>query len=134
MKEQAELRVLVKRMAHSGATYEDIRKVLKTETTDHRVIDELMVDATKYVSDFQLALQAKGNFMNMMVLGVILMVIGIGITAYSIFYLSKTRVLYYGPILVGLYLFYTNYQKYKKPTSDYIPRFSSFRSKRNVRN
>lgn len=115
--------LLIKELAFEGKSAEEIsremdNKKVSFKDTDLEIAKRRIDD---FVIMFQMAEQAKSNAFLQMVMGAFLLILGLGITVYTIIALKSQFVLMYGGILAGAYFFWKGYTTYKKPLTDLVP-------------
>ncbi len=101
--------------SHNSAFSQEAKDIAKSK------IDE-------YIVDYQLANNVRLDGRNHMIIGLILFIIGSGITLYTFFSGHSGFVLVYGAILFGAAEFYYGYKIFRTPIEELVPRKNKFQN------
>ncbi|MCB9323876.1 MAG: hypothetical protein H6571_09095 [Lewinellaceae bacterium] len=127
--ENQDLIEIVKEMAFSGKDYESIKKELQrySAKSSNESINFAKSKIDDYIVKFQLASQEKSKALNQIIIGLVLFLLGIGITGYTYFRGNSQYFLAYGAILIGAWIFKEGYKTYRKPIEELVPGKNVFR-------
>ena len=122
--EHQELITLVRELAYSGKRAQEIEREL--QRISGRYSDESIGIAWRkiddFVIDFQLATQEKSKAFNQLLIGVLVLMAGVGVTGYTYFSGMRQYVLAYGAILGGAWIAKEGYKIYRQPIEKLVPR------------
>ncbi|MEY3423139.1 MAG: hypothetical protein RIR48_3469 [Bacteroidota bacterium] len=126
--EHQSLYTFIKDLAYSGKDYDTIKKELESHngTFSQEAIDVAKSKIDECIVDFQLANIVRLDGRNHMIIGLILFIIGNGITLYTFFSGNSGFVLVYGAILFGAAEFYYGYKIFRTPIEELVPRKNKF--------
>lgn len=120
--EEDELLELAKKMAYQGKSYEEIMKAVQRSTTDSNAVQNVSSSLDQFIVEYQLAVQGKAKALYLIIAGAVFLVIGLGITVYTLLLGQSQYLLLYGAIIWGMWAIIAGYQKYKQPIENFIPR------------
>jgi hypothetical protein len=127
--EHQKLIAIIQEMAFNGKDSYEIEKEI--EKNRGKYSDESINLAKReiddYIVNFQLASQEKSKALNQILLGLVLFLIGIGVTGYTYFGNTSQYILAYGAIFAGAWIVKEGYKTYRKPIEELIPRRNIFR-------
>lgn len=130
MKEK-ELSGLIREMAMNGKDALVIEKEI--DKISYKYPEEELRLAKKeidlHVVNFVLASQEKSKAFTQILIGIILLTLGLGITGYTFFSSSSQYILAYGAIFIGVWKIYTGYHIYSQPIEELIPKRKSSKKK-----
>ncbi len=120
---------LIQEMAFAGKDYDAIVKELdrKKDQFPPETISFAKRKIDDYIVSFQLANQEKSKGLNQAIMGLVLLLIGVGVTGYTYFGDADQYVLAYGAILAGAWILKEGYKTYRTPVEELVPRRSAFR-------
>lgn len=102
-------------LIYQGKEYEDVRRELLKRSSDSKLIDDLLFELENDFVYYQLNAQKKSDYMNRMILGAVLFLLGTGITLMTYFSNSSSYMLFFGAILGGAWIFKEAYKSYHEP-------------------
>jgi hypothetical protein len=127
--EHQELTAIIQEMAFNGKDSYEIEKEI--DRNKDKYSDELInlakSEIDDYVVSYQLASQEKSKALNQILIGAVLSLMGIAVTAYTYFGNTSQYILAYGAILAGAWILKEGYKTYRKPVEELIPRNGIFR-------
>jgi len=94
--EEAELLKLARKLAYQGKHYEEIKTVVQESTTNSDAIQNVLSSIDQFIAEYQLASQEKAKALNHIILGSIFLVLGLGITGYTLLLGQSQYILAYG--------------------------------------
>ncbi|MGE5354958.1 MAG: hypothetical protein ACM3PT_01885 [Deltaproteobacteria bacterium] len=125
--EESELLEQARKLAYQGRNYEEIKEVVQKSTTNSKAIHNILSSLDQFIVEYQLASQEKAKVLNHAIIGSIFLIIGLGLTGYTLLSGQSQYILAYGAILGGAWALIDGYRKYKQPIEDFIPRKKMFR-------
>jgi hypothetical protein len=105
---------------YTGADHMEVRNVLKEMHISDQQIREVLVVIEPDFVKYQLAGQERTKVLNQVMVGAFILIIGIGVTAYSIITLGYVFRIGYGLLLSGAWWIFRNYQRYRQPIEHFI--------------
>lgn len=120
--EEDELLELAKQMAYQGKSHEEIMKAVQRSTTDSTAVQNVSGSLDQFIVEYQLAVQEKAKALYLIIAGAVFLVVGLGITVYTLLLGLSQYMLLYGAIIWGTWAIIAGYQKYKQPIENFIPR------------
>jgi hypothetical protein len=125
--EEDQLLEHARKLAYQGQNYEEIKKAVQQSTTDSNAVQNVLSSLDQFIVEYQLAAQEKAKALQQIIAGSIFLVIGLGITGYTLLLGQSQYILVYGAIIGGVWAIINGYQKYKQPIENFIPRRKRFR-------
>lgn len=96
--EEDELLELAKQMAYQGKSYEEIMKAVQRFTTDSTAVQNVSGSLDQFIVEYQLAVQEKAKALYLIIAGAVFLVVGLGITVYTLLLGLSQYMLLYGAI------------------------------------
>jgi hypothetical protein len=125
--EEDQLLEHARKLAYQGQNYEEIKNAVQRSTTDSNAVQNVLSSLDQFIVEYQLAAQEKAKALQQIIAGSIFLVIGLGITGYTLLLGQSQYILVYGAIIGGVWAIINGYQKYKQPIENFIPRRKRFR-------
>jgi hypothetical protein len=125
--EEDQLLEHARKLAYQGKNYEEIKNAVQRSTTDSNAVQNLLSSLDQFIVEYQLAAQEKAKALQQIIAGSIFLVIGLGITGYTLLLDQSQYLLVYGAIIGGVWAILNGYKKYKQPIENFIPRRKRFR-------
>lgn len=129
MLHQESLKDKIDELLHQGKDSYQIKQELGFDTMDKELKRKLAFYITDTEAQIQIAEQFKSGGLTQLIMGGLLFIAGLGITAYTYFMSSNQYIIAYGAILSGIFLMKLGYDKYKTPIEDVILKQRKFKSK-----
>lgn len=107
-------------LAFEGRDYSFIEQQISTMDFSEEEKIQIMVKADEYLARYQFAILEKNKALQQMIMGLVLFLLGIGLSAYTYWVSFKQYYLFYGLILVGAWFFKEGYKAYQIPLEDIV--------------
>ena len=115
-----EIQKIIKEQVYAGKDYLDIKRDLGRFGLSEEENRKLLMKADDYIIDYQLAEQARSNYLLQILMGTLFFVFGIVVTYINYAAAGEKFYVWFGAIIGGAWLAINGYKKYKLPVSDLI--------------
>lgn len=121
----------IKNLAYEGADFETLVNELNRLSPDFppQTVAFVRKKLDDYIVAYQLGLEAKHKSLNQVFYGILLLVVGFSVFLYVQSNNLSSYSLRYGLLLVGAWVAWKGYAKWKQPVSHFIPNTTRFQKR-----
>ncbi|MBK8505030.1 MAG: hypothetical protein IPL46_24170 [Saprospiraceae bacterium] len=118
--EQHELIEQARKYIYTGADHLEVQRALKEMHISNQQIREVLAVIEPDFVKYQLADQERTKILNQVLVGAFVLIIGTGVTAYSLITVGYVYRTGYGLLLSGAWWTFRNFQRYRQPIESFI--------------
>jgi hypothetical protein len=128
--EQVNLIENARALIYRGADHLEVHKALREIPLSDQQIKEILIVIEPDFVKYQLAYQERIKVLNQVMVGAFILIIGMGVTVYSVITVGYIFKFCYGLLLGGVWWTFRNYLRYRQPMESFIPSQEFVRKRR----